>query len=109
MYMYDCILDCFRMLVLGTVNCKFCMKRYLSLLSNSGSYSWFLGQSTFDSMMGAGLHAVVDTAYQETSKHLLHVLNTQYCFMEHLKVEETASLSATVLRVKFCFLSLCRL
>ena len=44
------------------------------------------GQATFDSMTGAALHAVVDTAYQETSRHLLQVLNTKYNFMEHLKV-----------------------
>ena len=82
------------LLVVATVNCDLHEKVSCQniLLSKSSSHSWFLGQSTFDSMTGVGLHAVVDTAYQETSKHLLHVLNTKYCFMEHLKVE-TASLS----------------
>ena len=44
------------------------------------------GVCTFDSMTGRALQAVVDTSYKSTSKHLMHVLNSNYNFLEHLKV-----------------------
>lgn len=44
------------------------------------------GEATFSSMTGPSLVKVVDVAYQETSKHLLHVLHNKYNFTKHLKV-----------------------
>ena len=37
-------------------------------------------------MTGPGLHQVVNAMYEETSRHLLEVLNTKYLFLDHLKV-----------------------
>eukprot|EP00731_Ephydatia_muelleri_P030066 Em0021g589a len=49
---------------------------------------WYInekGEATFSSMTGPSLVKVVDVAYQETSKHLLHVLHNKYNFTKHLK------------------------
>ena len=62
------------------------------------------GEATFSSMTGPALVKVVDVAYQETSKHLLHVLHNKYNFVKHLKVhtcEHTVRIYYH-LHVKYC-------
>ena len=44
-------------------------------------------------MTGPGLQAVVDSAYNETSKYLLKTLHNSYNFMEHLKVWRVVGVS----------------
>ena len=52
--------------------------------------------STFDAMTGPGLQQVVNAMYQETSQHLLEVLNTKYLFLDHLKVGVGVGMSVGV-------------
>ena len=47
-------------------------------------------------MTGPGLQQVVNAMYQETSQHLLEVLNTKYLFLDHLKVGVGVGMSVGV-------------
>ncbi|GAB6019866.1 Gamma-tubulin complex component 3 [Chamberlinius hualienensis] len=42
-------------------------------------------ESVFTHDRDGDLHKIIDVTYQETSRHLLNVINTTYKFMDHLK------------------------
>ena len=46
-----------------------------------------------DQDLDGSFQQVIDNAYRDTSKRLLHVLFTQYKFLDHLKVTLLATLA----------------